>query len=244
MNSSPWKIVDMRRLRTYNTVPCRLCKIMPGLCPSVPTELVSVFYLKTGSVQQEQKWSPRTTNTHVPCYLTVSQRSGRKTAESVPNILIAVFNWPHLPESPIGRLTWVMGPDENQTQSVPTCQTTALNREVCARQSSLSLITVPFFSEIWMFHEHAYHFLLDRYALASWATVWILLHTDAVDLVCSAFMFISTFPRQRCKHVSHSLPRSLSLSGFLFTVVLRCQRPDRDWSSLWGNPSEMSAMPV
>lgn len=28
-----------------------------GLCPPVPTELVSVFYLKTGSVQQEQEWS-------------------------------------------------------------------------------------------------------------------------------------------------------------------------------------------
>lgn len=71
----------------------------------------------------------------------------------------------------------------------------------------------PFlFAKIWMFHEQTYHFLLDRHALASWAIVWILLHTDAVDLVCSAFIFISTFfPRQCCKHVSHSLHRSLSL---------------------------------
>lgn len=32
-----------------------------GLGPPVPTELVSVFYLKTGSVQQEQEWSPQPT---------------------------------------------------------------------------------------------------------------------------------------------------------------------------------------
>lgn len=33
---------------------------MSGLCPPVPTELVSVFYLKTGSVQQEQECSSLT----------------------------------------------------------------------------------------------------------------------------------------------------------------------------------------
>lgn len=33
---------------------------MSGLCPPVPTELVSVFYLKTGSVQQEQECSSQT----------------------------------------------------------------------------------------------------------------------------------------------------------------------------------------
>lgn len=35
-----------------------LSEQIPGLRPPVPTELVSVFYLKTGSVQQEQEWSP------------------------------------------------------------------------------------------------------------------------------------------------------------------------------------------
>lgn len=37
-----------------------LSEQIPGLRPPVPTELVSVFYLKTGSVQQEQEWSPLT----------------------------------------------------------------------------------------------------------------------------------------------------------------------------------------
>lgn len=39
---------------------------MSGLCPPVPTELVSVFYLKTGSVQQEQEWSPLTSRIRAP----------------------------------------------------------------------------------------------------------------------------------------------------------------------------------
>lgn len=40
---------------------CRSCiTAMSGLCPPVPTELVSVFYLKTGSVQQEQECSSQT----------------------------------------------------------------------------------------------------------------------------------------------------------------------------------------
>lgn len=40
---------------------CRLCTAtMSGLCPPVPTELVSVFYLTTGSVQQEQECSLKT----------------------------------------------------------------------------------------------------------------------------------------------------------------------------------------
>lgn len=35
---------------------------MSGLCPPVPTELVSVLYLKTGSVQQEQECSSLTSH--------------------------------------------------------------------------------------------------------------------------------------------------------------------------------------
>lgn len=43
---------------------------MSGLCPPVPTELVSVFYLKTGSVQQEQECSSLTSYTmHVLAFL-------------------------------------------------------------------------------------------------------------------------------------------------------------------------------
>lgn len=34
--------------------------MMSGLCPPVPTELVSVFNLTTGSVQQEQECSLKT----------------------------------------------------------------------------------------------------------------------------------------------------------------------------------------
>lgn len=40
-----------------------------GLHPPVPTELVSVFDLKTGSVQQEQEWSPLTWTFNY-CFLT------------------------------------------------------------------------------------------------------------------------------------------------------------------------------
>lgn len=45
------------------TAANRALPAMSGLCPPVPTELVSVFYLKTGSVQQEQECSSLTNYT-------------------------------------------------------------------------------------------------------------------------------------------------------------------------------------
>lgn len=131
------------------------CEWISGLCPPVPTELVSVFYLKTGSVQQEQEWSLLT-------YVNVQQEG---------------------PAQCFSHFFWIDYTHHNSAcdaclESVtlmkikPTCQTTALNPEVYARQT-----TVPFFE---CFISRFFHFELDRWARA---VLWILLHANAADLV-------------------------------------------------------------
>lgn len=77
-----------------------------------------------------------------------------------------------------------------------------------------------------MFHEQIYHFVLDRWALVSWAAVWILLHTDAVDLVVllSLHVYFSMLSLEKAANtslilrqcLSHSLSLADSLSPFLF----------------------------
>ncbi|CAB1445813.1 unnamed protein product [Pleuronectes platessa] len=69
--------------------------MMSGLCPPVPTELVSVFELKTGSVQQEQESSPLTgkicpVSHHQPA---VSMQQG--SPAQIWHFGVASFNGPH-----------------------------------------------------------------------------------------------------------------------------------------------------
>lgn len=79
-------------LKMASLSACRLhTAAMSGLCPPVPTELVSVFYLKTGSVQQEQECSLLTSRIYAPCHLINVHWTCRKAAQLRLNISFAGF---------------------------------------------------------------------------------------------------------------------------------------------------------
>lgn len=137
------------------------CQMMSGLCPPVPTELVSVFNLKTGSVQQEQEWSPCTSNLcHVPPHqLTASETARQRDSRA------QIWHFGCRVQLTTPRAAWDVGFQplavlKVKRRPLATCQTTAVNLEVYAKRSSSSLIAAPVFDQIWMFHKQIYHFLV------------------------------------------------------------------------------------
>lgn len=162
---------------------------MSGLCPPVPTELVSVFHLKTGSVQQEQEWSPLTSRIYVPCCLTDFHR---KTAQPRFNssALCLVDHTQHR----------AFGPDENQTRALQPVRRWHWTLKVYARRCSFRWLSLSLLKYECFMSRFTIFCLIGRpwrpEPLCEYCYILIL-------LLCAAFMFISAFfPWKSCKHVS------------------------------------------
>ncbi len=167
---------------------------MSGLCPPVPTELVSVFYLKTGSVQQEQEWSSLTGTIHVPCCHANFPRTCSKTARPRFSISFAVLSCvvDHTHHRALASSHW---PWWKPNPSPPACQTTALNPEVYAeggaapvRRLSLSLLKYECFMS-----RFTILCLIGRPRRPEPLCEYCYILMQSILLFCSAFMFISAF---------------------------------------------------
>lgn len=117
---------------------------MSGLCPPVPTELVSVFYLKTGSVQQEQECSSRTSRTGPASFLVGHDlRMGPLCFPQSAAKVSTLSQWPW----------WKLN---FQSSSL------SWNPEVWGKARSVSgQITVPYYVKIWAFYKQIRLSVLD-----------------------------------------------------------------------------------
>lgn len=91
---------------------------MSGLCPPVPTELVSVFYVKTGSVQQEQECS-LLTNWICVTSPTSTQHEGRQPCWDSA-FLLCFRDSRRRPQTQCGTLTLSQWPWGQSKLSPPT----------------------------------------------------------------------------------------------------------------------------
>lgn len=137
---------------------------MSGLCPPVPTELVSVFYLTTGSVQQEQECSLKTGR------ICVRVASSSLNAGKQPSLLCLFYIH--------SRTAWGVPLESlaliylKKKKAKLTCQMMVLSLEVYASLCISSYCP----KNMNVVYADSVLSLIRR----PWAIVWILLYADAV----------------------------------------------------------------